>query len=448
MIRPVALLLVLWAMAVSAAAQVRTGQAAFGDWRSDAPGVVRKITPADMPPPFATSAAGNPPGLAPKPAGAALKAPPGFTVRPFAKLEGPRMVRVAPNGDIFVAETSARRISVLRAPPGAGHPSVNHVFVRSLRGPFGIAFYPPGPNPRWIYVATVNSVLRYPYANGDLTPRGPAQTVIPRLANSVSGHTTRDLAVSPDGRRLFISVGSASNVGDNVPRKTREDTAAWQGGHALGAAWGEEENRANVLESDPDGKGLHVFAAGIRNCVGLAIHPVSHDVWCATNERDMLGDNLPPDYVTRVRQGAFYGWPWYYIGAHEDPRLKGLRPDLAGKVTVPDVLLQPHSAPLGMTFYDAESGTAAFPSEYRGDAFVALHGSWNRGARTGYKIVRIKLNGAAPAGTYQDFVTGFVVDADNVWGRPVAVAVARDGALLFTDDGGDVLWRVAYAPPK
>jgi glucose/arabinose dehydrogenase len=195
---------------------------------------------------------------------------------------------------------------------------------------------------------------------------------------------------------------------------------------------------------DPLGHGKRVWAAGIRNCVSLAVQPTTSALWCATNERDLLGDNLPPDYVTRVRQGGFYGWPWYYIGAHEDPRLKGERPDLAGKAIVPDVLFQPHSAPLGLTFYTARSGVAAFPAEYRGDAFVGLHGSWNRASRTGYKVVRVIIKNGVPTGAYEDFLTGFVVDKDGVWGRPVGVTVAHDGALLVTDDASNIVWRIAY----
>lgn len=429
----------------AAQAQARTGAEAYGDWRSDAPGVTRKITVADLPPPLATRPSAQPSSLAPRPAGAALRALPGFSVQPFAKLQGPRMIRIAPNGDIFVAETDAGQVSVLRAADGADKPALNQVFVSGLDRPFGVAFYPPGPDPKWVYVASPNTVVRYPYANGDVAARGPAETVVARLAADTRGHFTRDLAFSPDGKRLYISVGSGSNIADIMPRKTPDETKAWADAHALGAAWGNEEGRADVLVGDPDGRNLRVYATGIRNCVGLAIHPVTKDVWCATNERDMLGDDLPPDYVTRVREGGFYGWPWYYIGDHEDPRLKGQRPDLAGKAIVPDVLLQPHSAPLGLSFYTARGGAAAFPAEYRGDAFVALHGSWNRSLRTGYKIVRLKLNKGVPTGEYEDFVTGFVVDGKSVWGRPVATAVAHDGALLFTDDAGDTLWRVSYA---
>lgn len=197
---------------------------------------------------------------------------------------------------------------------------------------------------------------------------------------------------------------------------------------------------------DPEGHDRKVFASGIRNCVGLAVDPDTKDVWCSTNERDGLGDNLVPDYVTRVREHAFYGWPWYYLGHNADPRRKGERPDLAGKATVPDVLLQPHSAPLQMTFYDAAaSGAAAFPSDYDGQAFVALHGSWNRQRRTGYKVVQILMKDGTPTGVYEDFLTGFVASDDSVWGRPVGVAVAHDGALLVTDDGTGTVWRVSYA---
>ena len=243
-----------------------------------------------------------------------------------------------------------------------------------------------------------------------------------------------------------MSVGSGSNIAEGMPKKTPAETAAWQADHALGAPWGKEDGRADVLAFYPDGSGRSVFASGIRNCVSVTLNPTTGEPWCAVNERDSLGDNLPPDYVTRVKAKAFYGWPWYYIGGNEDPRLKGQRPDLAGKTTVPDVLIQPHSAPLGLTFYPAHAGVSAFPASYRGDAFVALHGSWNRAKRTGYKVVRLKLVNGAPTGEYEDFLTGFVADDRGVWGRPVGVAVARDGALLVTDDGGSVVWRVAYAP--
>jgi hypothetical protein len=434
------------AIAAPATAATLTGPAAFGDWRADAPGVVRHITIADLPPDRPAPLGLAPSSVVPRPAGAELHTLPGFTAAPFVTgLTNPRVIRVAPNGDIFVAETGPGRVRVIRAADGAAQPAKNEVFAQGLDQPFGIAFYPLGPNPQWVYVANTNSVVRFPYRNGDLAARGAPQTIVATLASPGGNHTTRDIVFSPDSRTMFVSVGSASNASEQMPKKSPQETAAWQASHALGAAWGREENRADVLAFDPDGKNERVWATGIRNCVTMAIHPATNSLWCATNERDLLGDNLPPDYVTQVGKGAFYGWPWLYLGDNEDPRHPGERPDLKGKVTLPDVLLQAHSAPLGMTFYTATRGPAAFPAEYRGDAFVALHGSWNRAKRTGYKIVRVILRNGRPTGEYEDFVTGFVIDDRTVWGRPVGVATAHDGALLFTDDGAGVIWRVAYA---
>jgi glucose/arabinose dehydrogenase len=215
--------------------------------------------------------------------------------------------------------------------------------------------------------------------------------------------------------------------------------AAWRSRKPLGASWDAETGRADVLSFDPDGKDRKVYATGIRNCVGLAMQP-NGTPWCSTNERDGLGDNLVPDYVTRVREGAFYGWPWFYIGDHQDPRHPGARPDLKDKITIPDVLLQAHSASMGLTCYNGSS----FPAEYRGDAFAAEHGSWNRSKRTGYKVIRIRLKDGVPTGEYEDFVTSFVVDDRRVWGRPVGVAVAHDGALLISEDGNGTIWRVTH----
>ena len=429
----------------AASAQVRTGEAAFGDYKTDAPGVVRKITPADLAPPMTAPSSVAFPANAPRPAGAMLHTLPGFAAAAFVKLDdAPRLLRTAPNGDIFVAETSANQIVVLRAKDGAAKPDQTSVFAAKLEGPFGIAFY-PAKDPKWVYVANVNSVVRFPYRAGDLKARGPAEVVIPKLADTKTYHTTRDIVFSLDDRRMFISVGSGSNVGEEVAPKTPEETKAWADSHAPGADWGKEINRADVLTADPEGRDLKVFAAGIRNCVGLTMQPVSGVLWCSTNERDLLGDNLPPDYVTRVTEGGFYGWPWCYIGAHEDPRtkVKGMRPDLADKVITPDVLIQPHSAPLQEVFYTG-SGPAAFPAEYRGDLFVALHGSWNRSKRTGYKLIRVMLKNGAPTGAYEDILTGFVVNDKAVWGRPVGVTVAHDGALLVSDDVGNMIWRVSY----
>ena len=429
----------------SATGTLLTGNDAFGDWRSDAPGVRRLIRAVDLPPPFNTPTTGNSPRVVERPTDRKPVAPPGFRVDLFTtSLENPRVLRVAPNGDVFVAETAAGRIKVLRAPDGASRAERVATFADGLDEPFGIAFYPPGPDPKFVYVAETNRVLRFAYRAGDLSATGAAEIVVPQLAGSTGGHSTRDLAFSADASRLYVSVGSASNVAEELPSWSATSVAAWDAAHGLGAAWGAEENRADVLSFTPEGTDRHVFATGLRNCVGLAIHPGTGDLWCSTNERDGLGDNLVPDYLTRVHAGAYYGWPWYYVGDHEEPRLKGHRPDLKGRMTDPDVLLQPHSASLGMTFY---TGTA-FPTTYAGDAFAAEHGSWNRSKRTGYKVVRVRLKDGVPTGEYDDFLTGFVIDDRSVWGRPVGIAVAHDGALLVSEDGNDTVWRIAYVSAR
>jgi glucose/arabinose dehydrogenase len=426
------------------AGEVLSGMAAYGDFTRDAPGTRRHITPADMPLPHDTETKVNMSSVVAPPQGAVPRVPAGFTVALFAQLDNPRQIRVAPNGDIFVAETTVGKIEVLRAPDGAPQPSQMADFVTGLPGPFGIAFYPAGADPQYVYVATATKVLRYPYRNGDMTARGPAETVVPELPHD-GAHVTRDIAFSADGAKLFISVGSATNDAENMETADAGAIKAAETDRGPGAAWGPEAWRADVLVTSPDGKaGVKSFANGIRNCVSLVIQPGSGDVWCTNNERDTLGDNLPPDYVTPVRQGAFYGWPWYYIGNHEDPNHKGQRPDLNGTVTTPEVLIQPHSAPLGMTFYTGSQ----FPEDYRGDAFVALHGSWIRANRTGYKIVRIILKGGKPTGEYEDFLTGLVAGDHGVWGRPVGVAVAHDGSLIVGEDGNGRLWRIAYTGDK
>jgi glucose/arabinose dehydrogenase/cytochrome c2 len=420
--------------------RVLRGRAAFGDWRSDAPGVRRLIQVEDLPAPFVTPSAGNSPRVVRRPSGVVPRAPPGFRVDLFADgLENPRIVRIAPNGDVFVAETAQGRVRLLRAADDSPRAEQRWIFADGLDAPFGIAFYPPGADPSWVYVAENDRVVRFPYRSGDTRARGQAEVIVPHLSPTTAGHTTRDVTFSRDGRRMFVSVGSQSNVAERMSRKSPDEAKAWEASHGLGAAWGPEERRAAVLVFEPTGGPGRIFATGLRNCVGLAVHPSSGDLWCSTNERDGMGDDLVPDHVTRVREGAWYGWPWYWLGNHEEPRLPRARPDLAGKATVPDVLLQSHSASLGMTFY----GGATFPPEYRGDGFAAEHGSWNRARRTGYKVVRIPLRAGVPTGEYEDFLTGFVVDDQSVWGRPVGVAVAHDGALLVSEDAGETVWRVS-----
>jgi len=380
------------------------------------------------------------------------KVPPGFAVDEFASsLDRPRLVRAAPNGDLFIAESTAGQIRVLRAADGAAKAERVEVFATRLNLPFGIAFWPPGPDPQFIYVANTDSVVRFPYRNGDLRARGPAQTVVNIPGGGFlrgGGHWTRDVIFSRDGSKMFVSVGSGSNDAERLARRQLPDAIQYDQLHGFGAAWGAEEKRANVLQCNADGTGLHIFATGLRNCVGMTIAPANGELWCSTNERDDLGDNLPPDYLTSVKEGGFYGWPWYYIGGNEDPHHRDERPDLKSKVVVPDVLIQAHSASLEMTFYEA----GQFPPEYRGDAFAAEHGSWNRSRRTGYKIIRVIIRNGKPTGEYEDFMTGFVTTDGNVWARPVGVAVARDGSLIVTEDAHGTVWRIAYrgtnAPAK
>ena len=428
-------------LAYPQAADVRTGAAAFGDWQTDAPGVRRHIKPSDLPAPK-TGTDDETPDFQSKaqvvepPQGAAPKVPDGFAVEIFASgLRQPRNMQIAPNGDIFLAESGTGRVLVFPATAARSAPAKPEVFAENLERPYGIVFQPPA-DPQNVYVAAVNQVVRYPYRSGDTKAKGPAEVVVADIPTK--RHWTRDLAISQDGNRLFVAVGSGSTLAGDMPDRTPEQIREYEKTHGRGAAWGEEENRAVVRVFDPEGKTVRNYARGLRNCSGMAMRPGVDELWCVVNERDHLGENVPPDYLTRVQEGGFYGWPWYYIGDNEDPRLKGKRPDLKGEARVPDVLIQPHSSALSVAFYDAD----AFPSDYRGDAFVALHGSWNRPMRTGYKVIRVLMEDGRPTGEYEDFMTGFVVDNDRVWGRPAGLAVTRDGALLVSDDGNGTIFRV------
>jgi glucose/arabinose dehydrogenase/mono/diheme cytochrome c family protein len=393
----------------------------FTDFRFESPGTSHKISASDLPAPYATSSARNSPSLVPRPPGVWPQAPAGFKVGLYAEgLSMPRVIHIAPNADVFLAESGAGQLRVFRGLSADGKPERSEIFATGLNRPYGIAFYPAGPDPRWIYVGDTDQVVRLPYRNGDLQARGPAERLME--LPSGGGHWTRDLQFSRDGRTLFIAVGSASNVDD-------PDTSP------------REHLRANILAADPNGKHLRVYAAGIRNPSGLAIDPTTGDVWCTVNERDALGDNLVPDYITRVRRDGFYGWPWWYIGAHQDPRHAGKHAELKDKTIVPDVLLQPHNASLQIAFYEGRM----FPSEYQGDLFATQHGSWNKSVRAGYEVIRVPLHQAdRPSGDYQDFLTGFVLPSGQAWGRPVGVVAAPDGALLVTDDGSSSIWRVTY----
>jgi len=429
------------AAAAPAAAQAAGGA---GSWTENQPGKTYHIKPTDLAAPFASDSVGNSARVQARPNGSLPTVMPGFAVSVFAQdADKPRVALRAPNGDVFLAATAAGAIKVLRSKDGKQADS-SSVFATGLARPYGMAFWPSGANPQYLYVAGVNSVVRFAYRNGDLSARSEPEIIVAELSETSGGHTTRTLAFSKDDKTLLLSIGSATNVAADIGRTPPAPLAQWEQQHGVGAAWGVETDRATVMAFDPDGKNRRTWATGLRNCVGLLVLPTTGDVMCNVNERDALGDNLPPDYLTRVKQGGFYGWPWYYIGANEDPRLAGHRPDLKGKSITPDVLLQAHSAPLGMAVYHAPRGAAnAFPKEYEGDVFVALHGSWNRGVRTGYKVVRVFMKNGVPTGQYQDFMSGMVLSDRDVWGRPAAVEVARDGALLVVDDAGGTVWRVA-----
>jgi len=394
----------------------------FADFRYEKPGTVRKITVKDLPAPYTSKSADNGPELVSRPANTWPKAPEGFKVGLYASgLDNPRLIRTAPNGDVFVAESDPGRIRVFRGMTSDGKPEEMQVFASGLSRPYGIAFYPPGANPQWLYIGNTDSVVRFPYQNGDLKARGGPQHIadLPRGG----GHWTRDVQFSSDGKKMFVGVGSRSND---------DDTDGNPG----------EKDRADILVFAPDGSAKQVYAYGIRNAGGgLAVNPKTGELWCSVNERDALGDNLVPDYITHVQEGGFYGWPWWYMGGNQDPRHKGKHPELKDKVITPDVLVQAHNASLQLTFYQGKQ----FPAEYQGDIFASQHGSWNRATRSGYEVVRVPLHGTGHAsGEYEDFLTGFVLDNGDVWGRPVGVTVAPDGSLLVTDDGSNSIWRVTY----
>jgi glucose/arabinose dehydrogenase len=337
---------------------------------------------------------------------------------------------------------------VLR-PSKDGKTATPTVFATGLQQPYGLAFHPNAERPQWLYVAEVNRVVRYAYKNGITEATAVPEIVIPQLSPTGGGHFTRDIVFSKDGRRMYVAVGSQGNVAENIPKKNPAEVQEWERQHGLGATWGIEENRAmarvyDVRSKDTKGK---TFATGLRNCVGMTMQPATGDIWCAVNERDMLGDDLVPDYLTRVKEGAFYGWPWYYMGNYEEPRLKGDRPDLAGKATRPDVPVTAHSAATNIQFYTATRGASVFPREYRGQGFAVLHGSWTRGHRTGHKIVTLPMKNNRPTGEYVDFLTGFITPDNGAWGRPVAITVLKDGSMLLADDGANLIYRISYSKP-
>jgi glucose/arabinose dehydrogenase len=404
----------------------------FTDFKGEAPGDVHHITAADLPDPYATKFSAV--FSRPVPRGDAWpKAPAGFKVELYAEsLKGddgkglaPRTIITAPNGDFFVAAQNQGDVLVFRTGPD-GKMQQMSVFASKLNLPFGLAFYPPGPNPKYLYVGDTDAVLRFPYAKGDLKATAAPETIVSDIPAGPN-HFSRGVAFSLDGKRMWISVGSHNNVTD-----TDTDNS--------------EFHRADILVADPntpnqDGRKIDVYAWGIRNGEAINVDPTTGELWTSVNERDELGDNLPPDYITHVQEGGFYGWPWYYTGGHPDPRFPGKHPELKDKAIVPDVLMEPHDASLNITFYEGKQ----FPKQYKGDIFAAEHGSWNRSVRTGYEVVLVPLKNGKATGAYQDFLTGFVNPDGNCWGRPVGVTVASDGSLIVTDDGSNSIWKVTYA---
>lgn len=375
-----------------------------------------------LPAPFATKSTSKRTDMKDWPAGQMPKAPEGFVVERFAAdLKNPRNTYIAPNNDIFVAESgtggSADRITMFRDADKDGKFETRAVFAEDLNQPYGMLILGNS-----FYVANTDGLYRYPYKAGDTKLQGKGQKIVELPAGGYNNHWTRNLLASTDGKKIYISVGSGSNVGEHGMEN--------------------EVRRANILEVNADGTGERIYASGLRNPVGMDWNPANGELWTAVNERDELGDDLVPDYITSVKQGAFYGWPYSYFGQIEDPRMKGQGKELVAKAIVPDVPVGSHTASLGLAFYNKE----AFPQMYRNGAFVGQHGSWNRANLSGFKVLFVPFQNGKPSGKPQDFLTGFIASDEDakVYGRPVDVTVMNDGSLLVNDDSGNTIWRISY----
>ena len=373
-----------------------------------------------LPPPYATESKSNNSKVIGWPTGKTPKAPEGFTVTKFADgFENPRWTYIAPNQDIFVVESGTRnsknQITVLRDKDKDGKFETREVFISGLNKPFGMLVLKD-----FFYIANTDGLYRYPYKNNPLKLETKGEKILELPAGGYNNHWTRNLLASPDGNKIYVSVGSGSNVGENGMDK--------------------EVRRAAILEINPDGTGEKIFASGLRNPVGMDWNPVNKELWTAVNERDELGDDLVPDYITSVKRDGFYGWPYSYFGSIPDPRMKGERKDLVEKAIVPDVPVGSHTASLGLAFYTKD----AFPAKYKNGAFVGQHGSWNRSKISGYKVLFVPFKDGKPSGKPEDFLTGFISDANKaeVYGRPVAVTVMNDGSLLVNDDSSNTIWKV------
>jgi glucose/arabinose dehydrogenase len=386
------------------------------------PGNVVKTAIGDitLPPPYATESKTNNSKVIGWPAGKTPKAPEGFTVTKFADgFENPRWTYISPNQDIFVVESGTRssknQITVLRDKDKDGKFETREVFISGLNKPFGMLVLKD-----FFYIANTDGLYRYPYKNNPLKLETKGEKILELPAGGYNNHWTRNLLASPDGSKIYVSVGSGSNNGENGMDK--------------------EIRRAAILEINPDGTGEKIFASGLRNPVGMDWNPVNKELWTAVNERDELGDELVPDYITSVKRDGFYGWPYSYFGSIPDPRMKGQRKDLVEKAIVPDVPVGSHTASLGLAFYTKEK----FPAKYKNGAFVGQHGSWNRSKISGYKVLFVPFKDGKPSGKSEDFLTGFISDENKaeVYGRPVAVTVMNDGSLLVNDDSGNTIWKV------
>lgn len=384
------------------------------------------VTADTLPPPYATPSASKSPVIIPWPANKKPIAPPNFTVTKYASgLNYPRWIYQAPNGDVFIAEAktasnSANRITILRDANKDGTPELKQTFLQGVNKPLGMLIL----NGKF-YVANTDGVMQYPYTTGQTTMTAAGKKILSLPAGGYNNHWTRNIIANAAGTKIYVSVGSAGNVGE--------------------FGMDVEARRADILEINPDGTGEKIYASGIRNPVGMAWAPVTNVLWTSVNERDLLGDNLVPDYLIGVKPGGFYGWPYAYFGTHEDPRLKGQRPDLVASSIVPDVDLGSHTSSLGLAFYTLKY----FPGKYQGGAFVGQHGSWNRSSFSGYKVVFVPFVNGKASGRPQDFLTGFIANSatNEVYGRPAGVYMTKDGALLVADDAGNTIWRVTYTPP-
>jgi glucose/arabinose dehydrogenase len=382
----------------------------------------------NLPKPYATKSVDRHSRVIGWPADKAPVAPPGFTVAKFAeKLHNPRWLYVGPNGDIFVSEASkglgsANDILLFRDNNNDGLPELKTVFLTGLNRPFGMLILD-----NRFYVANTDGILVFPYREGQTRLTGKGKKILTLPAGGYNSHWTRNLIARKDGQRIFVTVGSASNVGEYGMKN--------------------ERRRACILEIKPDGSGERIYASGLRNPQGMDFAPGTNTLWTAVNERDELGDDLVPDFLTSVRENGFYGWPYSYWGQHPDPRLKDRqRPDLVKKAIVPDVNMGPHTASLGLAFDEK----LAWPGSYKGAAFIGQHGSWNRAELSGYQVVFVPFKNGKPAGEMRPFLTGFIADKKNrkVYGRPVGVAFDRTGALLVADDAGGAIWRVSVPGKK